>query len=149
MTIGADPTINPEIILQGLASTDPSLLTSEINQSRQVNNQTAMLPADIALKQAQAANEQAMASYNQMLVNSWSGLSQARKTTKQQAESAYTTTPQTTALPPPVQPQPPASGVGTWGAPESLASPATPPLTDNAESNVINNDNEYSTGLES
>lgn len=57
MTIGADPTLNPEIILQGLSTTDPALLVNEMNQTKQVQNQSALIPSEIAKNQAIANYE--------------------------------------------------------------------------------------------
>jgi hypothetical protein len=149
MTIGADPTINPELILQGLATTDPSLLVSEMNQTRQTNNQSALIPSEISKNTASAAYEQALANYNQMLISSWPALGAARKQTKQNAESINSAAPPPVTAPIVTAPLPPQAPTSI-GAPNlPIATQINQPIADNSIPSSINTTDPYSTGLES
>ncbi len=52
--IGADPTINPELILQGLSTTDPGYIEQSALAGQEAGAKVAEVPAEMRLKESQA-----------------------------------------------------------------------------------------------
>lgn len=157
MTIGADPTLNPEIILQGLSTTDPALLVNEMNQTKQVQNQSALIPSEIAKNQAIANSENVNAGISVpggFNLANFSAQAEARirskgNSTASGQNSGYQGgyTPVQPPVSVPATPAPAPRVDPNTGDPEVDNNTGTP-ITDNTNpTNLINNDNQYSESL--
>lgn len=164
--IGTDD-LNADIILKGLANTDPSLLVDEMNQTKGVNNQTqqvqnqsALLPSEIAKNQSAADYQAAEAAKTRIYIDYYPKMMEsggdATTTIKNRALGIV-------ATPPPAPVGTPNSNDAAMAAAQANAnnnytppteSLITPNTTSDAvqPSNPINNNdntNDYSTGLDS
>jgi hypothetical protein len=119
--IGADPTINPEIPLQGLSSTDPALLQQESLAGQEVAAKAAQAPSEMALRGAEAWQVSAEAYWKNWMDNLLPASKHVDQIVRDRLKATYDPEQQSGSTSAP-------TGASTYGYNQNVK-PSTGPLT--------------------